>query len=107
MPSRLRLEILKPKTQRTYWHEKRQRSPKEYRRIPRDRPGTRARHLEEDPRGDSVGCAAGGHGNHQLWDACVQTQWSARMVRRRHPIAEGRSEEHTSELQSLAYLVCR
>src|SRR5687767_15556083 len=28
-------------------------------------------------------------------------------ARHEHPAAGGRSEEHTSELQSLAYLVCR
>src|SRR2546425_3791228 len=31
----------------------------------------------------------------------------ARMVERVDPFVERRSEEHTSELQSLAYLVCR
>src|SRR2546425_2684002 len=31
----------------------------------------------------------------------------ARHHRPRHPIGQERSEEHTSELQSLAYLVCR
>src|SRR3989441_6830126 len=31
----------------------------------------------------------------------------ARLVRGRYALDSGRSEEHTSELQSLAYLVCR
>src|SRR2546425_6903629 len=31
----------------------------------------------------------------------------ADLARRKIPVVDGRSEEHTSELQSLAYLVCR
>src|SRR5256885_4195336 len=46
--------------------------------ISRTCPGARPEHLEQDSRGDSIGCAGG-----------------------------DRSEEHTSELQSPCNLVCR
>src|SRR5687767_15284841 len=36
------------------------------------------------------------------------TEWARRFISRARPFRSGaRSEEHTSELQSLAYLVCR
>src|SRR5205823_12468464 len=35
------------------------------------------------------------------------TSWVAESASPKRPIASRRSEEHTSELQSLAYLVCR
>src|SRR2546425_5853065 len=43
-------------------------------------------------------------------EVCERRAEDARLTRDRHPQrvhAEVRSEEHTSELQSLAYLVCR
>src|SRR2546425_12975042 len=40
-------------------------------------------------------------------DRCSRSSAAARMARTRGWRAPTRSEEHTSELQSLAYLVCR
>src|SRR2546423_6756781 len=39
------------------------------------------------------------------WPA--RRSWSGKSTERTAPFAQIRSEEHTSELQSLAYLVCR
>src|SRR3712207_7096191 len=43
------------------------------------------------------------------WPACTTgtSDRCSRLRRRRHPLAGPRSEEHTSELQSRQYLVCR
>src|SRR2546425_4901293 len=48
-------------------------------------------------RGAEHGCA-GHHRGEQAWEAHVDAELGA---------SGGRSEKHTSELQSLAYLVCR
>src|SRR5205823_15098377 len=48
------------------------------------------------------GCASGAHGGDE--DACGLARSAAGHARR--TARPGRSEEHTSELQSLAYLVC-
>src|SRR5205823_8892085 len=41
----------------------------------------------------------------QVWAAALRARYAVTAARLPHP--ESRSEEHTSELQSLAYLVCR
>src|SRR5438445_6375335 len=41
----------------------------------------------------------------ESWSA--RSDWSLGSARRRKPFDDGRSEEHTSELQSRQYLVCR
>src|SRR3989441_9574939 len=54
-----------------------------------------------------IGSAAADVPGHRLVDVGVRGRGDLRQQRcRRHDLT-GRSEEHTSELQSLAYLVCR
>src|SRR5687767_15272383 len=51
--------------------------------------------------------SAGRVGRRALGVRAVRAGGRCRRVRRGDPRARARSEEHTSELQSLAYLVCR
>src|SRR2546425_2351013 len=56
--------------------------------------------IEQGIRAMGRGDAAGRARNHR-------TGWIAREIGGDHEVSQDRSEEHTSELQSLAYLVCR
>src|SRR2546425_2725855 len=54
-----------------------------------------------------VACAHDGHGLPQLADRARQTAGNEPRRAEARSQRQERSEEHTSELQSLAYLVCR
>src|SRR5205823_14831844 len=56
----------------------------------------------------SLELALAGQGQHVVLELDVYVALAqAREIGAQHEVVVGRSEEHTSELQSLAYLVCR
>src|SRR5205809_1200132 len=79
------------------------------RRPPRSTlfPTRRSSDLVDDIEWDLDAIALGGYPHFMLKEICEQSETVRSTLRGRLLVAEGRSEEHTSELQSRLHLVCR